>query len=86
MLNCFSNKIAEKCLNHPSPRNYFKSDIMIKILHLSFLYFKGAVLASASVDGTVILWDVNDGSKMNVLSQENGEGIRSCAFRYKYVN
>lgn len=41
---------------------------------------QGGVLASASVDGTVILWDVNDGSKTNVLSQENGESVRQCAF------
>ncbi|KAJ6625922.1 WD repeat, SAM and U-box domain-containing protein 1 [Pseudolycoriella hygida] len=63
---------------------------MIKILFgqsLLFLVFRlrthsylGAVLASGSVDGTIVLWDVNDGSKMNVLSQENGEAVRQCAF------
>lgn len=54
---------------------------------IKFLYFfvshnQGGVLASGSVDGTMILWDLSDGSKTNVLSQENGEAIRCCLFRY----
>lgn len=40
------------------------------------------MLASASVDGTMILWDLKDGSKTNILSQENGEAIRCCIFRF----
>lgn len=38
------------------------------------------MLASASVDGTLILWDLNDGIKQSVMSQENGESIRACFF------
>ncbi|XP_055688032.1 WD repeat, SAM and U-box domain-containing protein 1-like isoform X2 [Lutzomyia longipalpis] len=41
---------------------------------------QGATLASASVDGSIILWNVNDGQKMSTLNQEAGEAIRACAF------
>ncbi|XP_058827920.1 uncharacterized protein LOC131687848 isoform X2 [Topomyia yanbarensis] len=41
---------------------------------------KGAVLASASVDGTVILWNLTTGEETNVLTQEGGEAIRACIF------
>lgn len=42
--------------------------------------FQGAVLASSSVDGTLILWDLSNGQKMHTIYQENGEAIRSCCF------
>lgn len=42
--------------------------------------FQGGVLASSSVDGTLILWDLADGTKTHVISQENGESIRACIF------
>nr|XP_019557895.2 WD repeat, SAM and U-box domain-containing protein 1-like [Aedes albopictus]XP_029725429.1 WD repeat, SAM and U-box domain-containing protein 1-like [Aedes albopictus]XP_029725431.1 WD repeat, SAM and U-box domain-containing protein 1-like [Aedes albopictus] len=41
---------------------------------------KGAVLASASVDGTVMLWNLATGEETNVLTQEGGEAIRACIF------
>ncbi|XP_058458730.1 WD repeat, SAM and U-box domain-containing protein 1-like isoform X2 [Malaya genurostris] len=41
---------------------------------------KGAVLASASVDGTVILWNLATGEETDVLTQEGGEAIRACIF------
>uniref|UniRef100_A0A1L8DNJ1 Putative wd40 domain protein n=1 Tax=Nyssomyia neivai TaxID=330878 RepID=A0A1L8DNJ1_9DIPT len=41
---------------------------------------QGATLASSSVDGSIILWNINDGERMSILNQEAGEAIRSCAF------
>ncbi|XP_052872485.1 WD repeat, SAM and U-box domain-containing protein 1-like [Anopheles cruzii] len=41
---------------------------------------KGGVLASASVDGTVILWNLNNGEICNIITQEGGESIRACIF------
>ncbi|XP_055918996.1 uncharacterized WD repeat-containing protein alr3466-like [Eupeodes corollae] len=41
---------------------------------------KGGVLASSSVDGTVLLWDISTGQKTNTLYQLNGEAVRSCCF------
>lgn len=43
-------------------------------------HLKGGVLASSSVDGRTILWNINTGEKIGVLNQENGEAIRGCAF------
>ncbi|GAB0093854.1 WD repeat, SAM and U-box domain-containing protein 1 [Sergentomyia squamirostris] len=41
---------------------------------------KGGVLASSSVDGSIILWNINDGEKITSLNQEAGEAIRACVF------
>ncbi|XP_053685350.1 WD repeat, SAM and U-box domain-containing protein 1-like [Sabethes cyaneus] len=41
---------------------------------------KGAVLASASVDGTVILWNLATGEETHVLTQQGSESIRACVF------
>lgn len=38
------------------------------------------MIASSSVDGSVILWDVNTGQKTEVLYQPNDESIRNCVF------
>lgn len=40
------------------------------------------MLASSSVDGRTILWNLSTGDKIGVLNQENGEAIRGCAFRF----
>lgn len=45
------------------------------------IIIQGGVLASSSVDGRTILWNINTGDKIGVLNQENGEAIRNCAFR-----
>lgn len=37
-------------------------------------------MASSSVDGSIILWNINDGQKNSVLNQEAGEAIRACVF------
>ncbi|XP_059616079.1 WD repeat, SAM and U-box domain-containing protein 1-like isoform X2 [Phlebotomus argentipes] len=42
---------------------------------------QGGVLASSSVDGSIILWNIGNGQKVSVLNQEAGEAIRACAFR-----
>ncbi|XP_053673256.1 WD repeat, SAM and U-box domain-containing protein 1-like [Anopheles nili] len=41
---------------------------------------KGAVAASASVDGSVILWNLSNGEISNIINQEGGESIRACIF------
>lgn len=61
-------------------RELFENSIYVEFVCLFVV--QGGVLASASVDGTMILWDLLDGSKTNILSQENGEAIRCCVFRY----
>jgi len=38
------------------------------------------VVASSSVDGSVIIWDINTGEKTDVLYQPNGDSIRCCIF------
>lgn len=53
----------------------------INVFQMVFDLLQGGVLCSASVDGTMVLWDLTDGSKTNILSQENGEAIRCCVFR-----
>lgn len=76
-------------LSNPSSAVTFKSRtkaLTRKFVEIYFFFFKkGGVLASASVDGVIILWDMSDGSKTNILSQENGEAIRSCLFRLLFV-
>lgn len=37
-------------------------------------------MASSSVDGSVVLWDINTGEKTDVLFQPGGEAIRNCQF------
>ncbi|XP_063698469.1 WD repeat, SAM and U-box domain-containing protein 1-like isoform X2 [Culicoides brevitarsis] len=41
---------------------------------------KGGVLASTSVDGQLILWDIQNGEQQDILFQNNNESIRTCAF------
>ena len=41
---------------------------------------KGSVVASSSVDGSVILWDISDGQKTDVIYHPNGESIRNAMF------
>ncbi|KAG5670890.1 hypothetical protein PVAND_001122 [Polypedilum vanderplanki] len=41
---------------------------------------KGSVVASSSVDGSVILWDINTGQKTDIIHQPNGEAIRNMQF------
>jgi WD40 repeat protein len=38
------------------------------------------VLASASIDGSIIFWDVNTGQKIEIIYQPNGEQIRQMQF------
>lgn len=38
------------------------------------------MIASSSVDGCVILWDVNTGQKTDVLYQPNDESVKNCFF------
>lgn len=38
------------------------------------------MIASCSVDGCVILWDINTGLKTDILYQPSGESIRNCMF------
>lgn len=38
------------------------------------------MVASSSVDGCVILWDINNGQKTDVLHIPNSEAIRNCCF------
>lgn len=38
------------------------------------------MVASSSVDGCVILWDINDGQKTDVLYHPNGESLRNGMF------
>lgn len=48
--------------------------------YFDIVYTQGYVVASSSVDGTVILWDVNTGVKTDIIHQPNGESIRNMAF------
>lgn len=39
---------------------------------------QGAMVASASVDGTAILWNLHSGIKLYTMVQVNGDAIRVC--------
>ncbi|CAG9853569.1 unnamed protein product [Phyllotreta striolata] len=41
---------------------------------------QGSLLASASVDGTAVLWNVHNCSKLYAITQVNGDAIRVCRF------
>lgn len=43
---------------------------------------QGAMLASASVDGTAILWNLQLGVKLYTMVQVNGDAIRVCRWLY----
>jgi len=36
------------------------------------------------VDGSIVLWDLNNGIKTDIIQQEAGEAVRACAFRYLF--
>lgn len=38
------------------------------------------MIASCSVDGSVIFWDVNTGERTEIIHQPNGESIRNMQF------
>ncbi|XP_076241423.1 uncharacterized protein LOC143183650 isoform X2 [Calliopsis andreniformis] len=41
---------------------------------------RSTMLASASIDGTTLLWNLRTGSKIHVMVQANGEAVRVCRF------
>ncbi|XP_018329595.1 WD repeat, SAM and U-box domain-containing protein 1 [Agrilus planipennis] len=41
---------------------------------------QGCMLASSSVDGTTVLWNMHSGSKIHVFVQINGDAVRVCRF------
>ncbi|GJQ86807.1 hypothetical protein Trydic_g5595 [Trypoxylus dichotomus] len=41
---------------------------------------QGSMLATASVDGTAVLWNLHSGTKIYTMTQVNGDAIRVCRF------
>ncbi|CAH1113976.1 unnamed protein product [Psylliodes chrysocephalus] len=41
---------------------------------------QGSLLASASVDGTAVLWNIHNCAKLYTITQVNGDAIRVCRF------
>lgn len=57
--------------------NYVKKQNSLKF---DSSQLKGSVVASSSVDGCVILWNISDGQKTDILYQPNDESIRNGMF------
>ncbi|KAF2899885.1 hypothetical protein ILUMI_06301, partial [Ignelater luminosus] len=41
---------------------------------------QGSMLASTSIDGTAVLWNLHSGAKIHTMVQMNGDAIRVCRF------
>ncbi|XP_017783076.1 PREDICTED: WD repeat, SAM and U-box domain-containing protein 1 isoform X2 [Nicrophorus vespilloides] len=41
---------------------------------------QGSMVATASIDGTAILWNLHSGNKIHTMVQVNGDAIRVCRF------